>query len=346
VTSPGVFADLAAQRACWHPVAFAAELAGQPAHADLLGEPLVLWRGQDGRPRAMSDLCVHRGTALSLGKVSGDEIVCAYHGWRYRADGRCVAIPQLEDPSRVPAKARVAAFRAQERYGLVWVALEEPRWPLPEVPELEDGSWTVVTAGPYRWQCDAARQVENFTDFGHFPWVHPGLLGDPERPVVPRHEVRADGHVLHYVIVRPEAANTGGFPVFGNEQAGPPERRSRYELHLPYTIALRLGWGGDRGMVYFFTSQPISADCCAGYVVIGRNYNLDQSERVIQDFEDTIFGQDQVVVESQRPERVPFDLAAELHLKFDAVAVAYRKAMRANGLTADLPVGIDAGTAS
>ena len=222
-----------AQRACWHPVAFAAGLAVQPVHADLLGEPLVLWRGRDGRPRAMSDLCVHRGTAMSLGRVSGDDIVCAYHGWRYRADGRCVAIPQLEDPSRVPAKARVAAFGTQERYGLVWVALEEPRWPLPGVPELEDGSWTVVTAGPYRWQRDAARQVENFADFGHFPWVHPGLLGDSERPVVPRHEVRADGHVLHYFIVRPEAPNTDDFPVFGNEQAGPPERRSRYELHLP-----------------------------------------------------------------------------------------------------------------
>ena len=67
-------------------------------------------------------------------------------------------------------------------------------------------------------------------------------------------------------------------------------------------------------------------------MVIGRNYNRDQPGQVIADFEDTIFGQDQVVVESQRPEQVPFDLAAELHLKFDAVAVAYRKAMRALGL--------------
>jgi phenylpropionate dioxygenase-like ring-hydroxylating dioxygenase large terminal subunit len=343
VTSPGVFADLATQRACWHPVAFAADLGDQPVHADLLGEPLVLWRARDGRPRVMSDLCVHRGTALSLGRVSGDEIVCAYHGWRYRGDGRCVAIPQLEDPSRVPAKARVRAFGACERYGLVWAALEEPRWPLPEVPELEDGGWAVVTAGPYRWGCDAARQVENFTDFGHFPWVHPGLLGDPDRPVVPRHRVDTDGHVLHYTVERPEAPNSSDFPVFGNEQDGPPQRRSRYELHLPYTIALRLGWGGDKGMVYFFASQPIAADRCAGYVVIGRNYNLDQDDEVIQNFEDTIFGQDQVVVESQRPERVPFDLAAELHLKFDAVAVAYRKAMRANGLAADTPIGVDAG---
>jgi len=185
--------------------------------------------------------------------------------------------------------------------------------------------------------------VENFTDFGHFPWVHPGLLGDPSRPVVPRHEVSTEDHVLRYSIVRPEAGNSEDFPVFGNEQAGPPERRSRYELHLPYTIVLRLGWGGERGMVYFFASQPVAADRCAGYVLIGRNYNLDQPDQVIQEFEDTIFGQDQVVVESQRPERVPFDLAAELHLKFDAVAVAYRKAMRSLGLAADVPVGVDLG---
>ena len=225
-TAPGAFADVAALRACWHPVAFGRDLADRPVHADLLGEPLVLWRGPDGGPRANSDLCVHRGTALSLGWITGDELVCPYHGWRYRADGRCAAIPQLEDPSRVPAKARIGAFGCQERYGLIWVALAEPRWPLPEVPELEDGGWTVVTAGPYRWRCDAARQVENFTDFGHFPWVHPGLLGDPERPVVPRHEVRTEGNVLHYSIVRPEAPNSDDYPVFGNDAgraAGAPQ---------------------------------------------------------------------------------------------------------------------------
>ena len=59
-----------------------------------------------GALRAMSDLCVHRGTALSLGWVQGDELVCAYHGWRYGADGRCVAIPQKEDPTAVPVNRR------------------------------------------------------------------------------------------------------------------------------------------------------------------------------------------------------------------------------------------------
>jgi phenylpropionate dioxygenase-like ring-hydroxylating dioxygenase large terminal subunit len=321
-----------ALRACWHPVAFADAVTDAPYGTTLLDEPLALWRGTEGRLHAVSDICIHRGTALSLGWTQGDQIVCPYHGWRYRADGRCAAIPQLEDPARVPAKARIPAFRAAERFGLIWVALEEPRFELPDAPELNRDGWVVVNAGPYRWSSDASRQLENFTDFGHFPWVHPGLLGDPERPVVPQHTVETEGHVLHYRVVRPEAANTDEFPVFANEDEQAPERRSVYQLHLPYTIVLRLGWGGEKGMLYLFASQPVSASECVGYVVMGRNYDLDQPPEVLQSFEDTIFNQDQRIVESQRPEQVPFDLADELHLTFDAVAVAYRRAMRANGL--------------
>lgn len=331
--SPSIAGDMTALRSCWHPVAYARDVpSGAPVAVDLLGEPVVLWRDSAAAVHAFRDVCIHRGTALSLGSVQGDEIVCAYHGWRYATGGVCTAIPQLADPTRVPAKARVAAFRCVERFEIVWVALDEPRWPLPEVPEFDDGRWKLVLTGPFSWRCDASRQIENFTDFGHFPWVHPGLLGDPSRPEVPDHDVRTEGHVLHYQVVRPEAPNSEDFPVFANAEAVKPERRSRYELHLPYTLVLRLGWGGAEGMIYFFTCQPQSDDRTAGYLVIGRNYNLDQPDTVLQDFEDVIFDQDKRIVESQRPERVPFDLADELHLRFDAVAVAYRRAMRAQRL--------------
>lgn len=330
--SPSAAGSQAALRSCWHPVAFAAAVADAPVAADLLGERLVLWRDGAGSVHAHSDLCIHRGTALSLGRVEGDELVCPYHAWRFDSSGRCTAIPQLADPTKVPAKARIARFGCVERLGLVWVALEDPRWDLPEVPELERPGWRLVEAGPYAWHADASRQLENFTDFGHFPWVHPGLLGDPSRPVVPDHEVVTDGHVLRYEVVRPEAASSDDFPVFANEERVAPERRSRYELHLPYTIVLRLGWGGEEGMVYVFASQPLGPERCAGYVLIARNYNLEQPDSVLQEFEDVIFEQDRRVVESQRPEIVPFDLADELHLRFDAVAVAYRRTMRAQGL--------------
>jgi len=57
-------------------------------------------------------------------------------------------------------------------------------------------------------------------------------------------------------------------------------------------------------------------------------------------------GQDRVVVELQRPERVPVDLTAELHLKFDAVVVACRKAKRQPGLATTDAIGHLASTHS
>jgi phenylpropionate dioxygenase-like ring-hydroxylating dioxygenase large terminal subunit len=321
-----------ALRRCWHPVAYAADLGVAPRAVDLLGQRLVVWRDAGGAAHAFDDLCVHRGTALSLGTVRGDELVCAYHGWRYRADGACSFIPQLPEPTRVPARARATAHRCRERYGLVWVALQEPRWPLPEVPELEDPAWRVVRTGPFAWRCDASRQVENFTDFGHFAFVHPGLLGDPDRPVVSSHEVHVEGHVVRYAYGRPDSKNTEDFPVYAESGRPAEERSTRYALHLPYTIVEHIGWGTPERMVYFFVSQPVAPDRCVGYCLVARNYNLDQPESVMQDFERVIFAQDQRVVESQRPQAVPFDLAAELHLRFDAVAVAYRRAMQTHGL--------------
>lgn len=326
---------MTALRRCWHPVAYAADVAGAPRGADLLGCPLVLWRDSRGAVHAFDDLCVHRGTALSRGQVRGDELVCAYHGWRYGVGGACTFIPQLAEPTQVPARARAVTRACQERYGLVWVALEEPRWPLPEVPELEDRAWKVVRTGPFAWRCDASRQVENFTDFGHFAFVHPGLLGDPDQPVVAPYEVRVEGPVLRYDYARPDSKNTDDFPVYAEGGRQADRRLTRYALHLPFTIVEHIGWqcqGSSEAMVYFFASQPVALDRCIGYCLVARNYNLDQPDGVMQEFERVIFGQDQQVVESQRPEAVPFDLAAELHLRFDAVAVAYRRAMQGNGL--------------
>jgi len=232
----------------------------------------------------------------------------------------------------VPAKARVAAYTCQERYGLIWVALATPRWSIPELPELEAPGWKTVCCGPYIWSSEASRQIENFTDLAHFPWVHPGLLGDPSRVKVVPPEVRTEGHVLHYEFQRPEASSTSKYPLFPNEARENSVRRTRYQLRLPYTIVVHMDWGGPERLLYLFVSQPIAAERCSGYCLIGQNYNLDQSDRVFQEFEDVVFGQDRRMVESQRPEQVPFDISEELHLKFDSVAVAYRRAMTDLGL--------------
>ena len=191
-----------------------------------------------------SNGCVRDGSTTWRPSFTGatadrTAIVCPYHGWRYRRDGSCSAIPQLQDPTRVPAKARATAYRCRQRYGLLWVALDDPCWSLPDVSELEDAHWRVVATGPFAWRCDASRQIENFTDFGHFAFVHEGLLGDPAQ-------------ALRYEYVRPDAPNTEDFPVFASEERKAPTRTTRYALHLPYTIVEHIDWGGDEKMLYFF----------------------------------------------------------------------------------------------
>jgi vanillate O-demethylase monooxygenase subunit len=322
----------AALRGVWHPVGYGADLGEAPRSATLLDERIVLWRDAAGAARALRDACVHRGTALSLGRVDGDTLVCPYHGWRYGTDGRCRHIPQLADPARVPSRAAVAAYACEERHGLLWVALEPPRWPIPDIPEFADPRWKVVRTGPFEWHAAASRQLENFTDFGHFAFVHEGLLGDPSKAVVAPYDVAIDGHVVRYAYGRPDQPNTGELPVFAAEERKDSTRRTRYAIHLPYTIVEHIDWGGADGMVYLFASQPVSGHRCIGYCLVARNYNLDQPDEVMQAFERTIFAQDQRIIESQQPLAVPFAPDAELHLAFDKVAIAWRRAMREQGL--------------
>lgn len=331
--SPSAIPDVNALRKCWHPVAYSEEIQDQPYSSRLLNEQIVLWRNKENSIQAVADLCIHRGTALSIGKVVDGEIMCPYHGWRFRGDGACTMIPQRENPRHIPDKARVTAYQAQERYGIVWVALDTPLWNIPDIPEFDEPEFHVISTGPYDWQSDASRQLENFTDFGHFPWVHTGLLGDPERVIVPKYQVETDEHVMRYHFMRPEAPQAGKASVWGREKKDVlPVRHSYYELHLPYTIVLRQDWGGADKMVHLFVSQPIGKDKSRAFLRTARNYAHDQDPRVLQEFTDIVLDQDQTIVESQRPEFVPFDLADELHLDFDLVAINYRKLMRATGL--------------
>src|SRR4051794_706779 len=109
----------------WHVVARSEEIpAGKPFAARLLDEDVVVWRIGD-QLMAWQDLCIHRGTKLSLGQIENDTLTCPYHGWVYNTEGKCIKIPA--HPEQIPPiRARVKPYRVIERYGWVWVSLGEP----------------------------------------------------------------------------------------------------------------------------------------------------------------------------------------------------------------------------
>ena len=330
-----------AMRGYWHPVMYAADLGAGPKRVELLGEQLVVCR-LAGAVRCFPDLCVHRGTALSLGWVKDDQLQCPYHGWTYGPDGACTSIPARFGIT-IPKRARLQTYLVEERHGLIWVCLaEEPRFPIPDFPEVADPSFRVVAGPPYDWQTSAHRRLENFVDFAHFPWVHEGILGSRDHPEVPDHEVARSGPTLQFgrrtreATSRPAAGATGengpdddaASLRFGTAD-GPPaiiDVAYDYVLSMPLTIRLERRFLEDRRYVLFMTASPAGPKLTRSFWFQARNYALDQDDRSYQELEALVLNQDRPIVESQRPEMLPVDLSAELHIRgADRVSVEYRK---------------------
>ncbi len=326
----------------WHPIATSEEVVEQPRPFRLLGEQLVAFRDREG-VAVFDDLCIHRGTALSLGEITDGRLTCAYHGWQYDRTGACVHIPALPPGGSIPRKARAIVRQAVERYGLVWVAMEEPVRPIPEWPEnaWENPEYKVFLAGAWSWKSSAGRAVENAMDFSHFNFVHKGLTELADGPIVRSHEVRETEYGLEYSYDDTRLVR-------------------RYQLHCPFTLhdskiqspnaAIPEGaanWSDvtsadlDKPAVTLLTfiAAPVDENHTRFYAFIGRNHSLDKPDSLFTDNFDVIMEQDRRIVESQRPEAIPTDLKDELHLKVpDAAGIAFRRMLgRIQGITPFLP---------
>lgn len=313
----------------WHPVGWFADLGEQPQEALLLGARLVVWR--DGPvPRAALDRCPHRGTALSLGEVDANGcLVCPYHGWRFEGSGQCVQVPQISPGSPVPSRARLSSVACQERHGLVWACLGPPAADVPDFPEYSSPSYRHVRCAPYRWRTSPGRMVENFTDFGHLGYLHDGLLGTKDDLVVPAHRVEQIGDALHYRLTMQVPNTNDVFAVtdLGGERG---MQTNRYVLTLPYTIHLSCTYedSGSHRTLYF-SVQPHGDGTCTGYCYQSRDFDLDGDDEAYARFQEVLAEQDRPIVESQVPAELPLAATDELHMSFDRVAIAYRRALAA-----------------
>jgi phenylpropionate dioxygenase-like ring-hydroxylating dioxygenase large terminal subunit len=312
-------------RAAWHPVAVAHGIAvGELRAITLLGEDVVIWRGAEG-VHAWQDLCVHRGVKLSLGKVvDGCSLRCAYHGWTYNEEGRCIhmpAHPSLTPPSR----ARVKIFACEERAGLVWVSLDASPGEVPSLIEDADPAFRAIPCGPYPAPAGAPRLIENFLDVAHLPIVHEGLLGVCSRAEIAPYEVE-------FVEGRPLARDIRIFQPNPEGFAQPGEVAYEYGILAPFVVYLRKRTGSGC-FTLLFAVAPVSEVESLGCFTVFMNYGDPAGDADIVAFQEKIFAQDLPVVGSQRPERLPLDLAEELHLPSDRLAIAYRQYIRKLGLT-------------
>jgi vanillate O-demethylase monooxygenase subunit len=302
-------------------------LPSAPVAVELLGEELVVYRGLDGRVVVLDDLCVHRGTRLSAGTVTDEGCIrCPYHGWVFAADGRCTLIPQAPELP-IPPKAAVPAYRTSESAGLVWTCLasaDDELAPRPEFPDAARPGWRTYAGEPMDWRCQATRQVENFLDIAHFSVLHTDVFGNSSALDVHHYDVTTSADGLEI------SATYDNYPALvpspGSPERVPLAMSFDYQVRLPFSVRLVTSSpSGDYSL--WSASSPVSATQTRFFWVMAAPEDFGLSDEMIELSEGLIFGPDRAVIEGQRPERLPLDLTAELHLPFDRLAVAYRRAL-------------------
>lgn len=294
----------------WHPVLASEALADKPRGVCLLGRRLVLARlGEE--ILVLPDTCRHFQAQLSLGKIvrvgERTALQCGYHGWTFGSGGRCVRIPQLPSGRSIPQSANLPAFQAEEHFGLIWVCLAPAaKFPIPTFPEYGDAAFRKITLEePEATRASATRMIMGTLDDTHFPWVHGGILGDPDHPEPPNHRTWRAGHELitQYEIEQPASLITTDLA----SNAPPATVRVVYTdyVSMPNVIRLLKDMEGGRYVIWLAAS-PVDFKTTRNFWIFARNYDLETArDDEYRAMSAHVRLQDKPIIESQRPWLIP-----------------------------------------
>jgi 5,5'-dehydrodivanillate O-demethylase len=185
-------------RRYWQPVGTALELEREPVQkVRLMGENLTLYRSEVGEYGLIGERCPHRCLSMEYGIPDQRGLRCAYHGWLFDAQGRCLEQP-FEDrtlaENRYKDKVRIKAYPVEELGGLIFAYLGPE--PVPLVPR-----WDVLVRDDvdkvveiHRLPCSWLQCMENAADPVHFEFLHAAFgnyqlkrLGRPPAMQTPSH---------------------------------------------------------------------------------------------------------------------------------------------------------------
>jgi phenylpropionate dioxygenase-like ring-hydroxylating dioxygenase large terminal subunit len=305
-----------------HPVCADTDLLDTPLAVRLLGHDWVLWRDATGTPQAAPDRCPHRGTRLSLGRVCEGELQCSYHGWRFASDGHCTAVPAV--PGWVPpASHGLSTVTVVAAHGLLWLRTDGEDPALPPFGAEADTRLRKLTVGHYDVATSAPRIVGNFLDLAHFGLVHEGWLGDAQHLAV---------HAYNVTVTAEEGVLATGCqawqPQSNRLSTGGSWVDYDYRVPAPYTAMLEKAPQAQRGY-----REAIALFICPVDEERSRVWfrlavpDWHSSDAQLSTFQHTLFSQDQAVLESQQPKRLPLGttVVQEVHCAADRSAAAYRR---------------------
>ena len=170
----------------WQVVGHAHQVAnaGDYFTTEIVGEPLLVVRGGDGKLRGFYNVCRHRAGPPAEGCGSRKLFRCGYHGWTYGLDGSLISATEMEGVEGFRAEDfALAPVQVEEWFNLVFINLDKEARPLREglgelLPQAEKfpfAGMKLFERRTYDMKCNWKTYVDNYLEGYHLPSVHPGL---------------------------------------------------------------------------------------------------------------------------------------------------------------------------
>jgi phenylpropionate dioxygenase-like ring-hydroxylating dioxygenase large terminal subunit len=324
-------------RRTWQPVANAPALPpGGVMGYTLLETELVIARFANGDLLAADTACPHKGARLSNGCIRDGHLMCPYHGWTFDAAGACQSIPSLLQPNPDKlALSHLHTYRVQERYGFIWVKLDDAPMAdgrmhgLPAVPEFEDPRWSYRLGPPMAFAAGWRREVENYLDMTHFAFAHSSTLG-----------VCADPRIKDMkIITHPDGGYQmdAPFPALDSTHEMPGKLQSAHHRMqrswLPNFTTIRQSFtdGDERVLVHIPSPNTRESCTCFWSLAISPGFNGPPPEAQIE-FAIKVLDEDRRMCEQQIPREVPINPArggwGVLVMPGDTLANTFQKQLR------------------
>lgn len=316
-------ASQSALRHFFYPVCPVNKLTDGPVEFTLLNQSIVLWLDQNNQPAAAENRCCHRWSKLTKGKVIDGAIHCPYHGWAFANTGECIKIPQ--HPERpIPSNYCIKSYKCQSRYDYVWVALEDPIMPIPEIPEFESNEYRVIHLENRAWQCSSLTALENIFDTAHHHFVHQHL-GDKVNPVpIPPTIIEKTPYGMFF---KSDMYNYGNKLQYKAWNIRDKEIVLKREFHwyMPFLVKMTLSLPNNLKNVTLLSFTPMTNSSLQWINIVMRNdteENVKASD-VIQ-LGMTISYEDQDILENVLPD-VPLNIHEQCHMESDRPFILIRK---------------------
>jgi phenylpropionate dioxygenase-like ring-hydroxylating dioxygenase large terminal subunit len=267
-------------------------------------EPIIILRSDDGKIRAFSNVCRHRGALIANGPGNGKRLVCPYHNWSYDTYGRLMGTPGIgkrDDFDR--DNCRLPEFSCTVWQGFMFVSLAaDPPALAPRLAGLE------ALIRPYHmeqmrlgfladeiWETNWKCLLENFMEGYHLTPLHRETLHPVNPTRLCRHFAPGDAYFGY---------NAGFSPTLPRSQKGHPDLTDdQVDNCVMFAVppGLVVGCAGDYSS--FLCIQPDKVDSVRvkmGLVFFGADWPQDRIDWAVDLFQRTMAEDKTVLLQLMR----------------------------------------------